>query len=35
LGAIFRSANYTPAETRLLTRAVRARIEELASLGRG
>jgi hypothetical protein len=34
LGAIFRSANYTPAETRMLTRAVRARIEELATLDR-
>ncbi len=32
LAAIFRSANYTPQETRLLARAVRARIEELASL---
>jgi hypothetical protein len=34
LAAIFRSANYTPEETRLLTRAVRARIEELATLSR-
>jgi hypothetical protein len=34
LAAIFRSANYTPAETRLLTRVVRARIEELATLTR-
>ncbi|HEX8719151.1 MAG TPA: hypothetical protein VF736_00785 [Pyrinomonadaceae bacterium] len=32
LAAVFRSANYTPAETRLLTRVVRARIGELASL---
>ena len=32
LAAIFRAANYTPAETRLLTRVVRARIEELATL---
>jgi hypothetical protein len=32
LHAIFRAANYTPAETRLLARIVRARIEELASL---
>ncbi|HEY0174573.1 MAG TPA: hypothetical protein VGB98_26390 [Pyrinomonadaceae bacterium] len=32
LAAIFRAANYTPAETRLLTRAVRARIVELATL---
>jgi hypothetical protein len=32
LAAIFRAANYTPAETRLLARAVRARIEELAGL---
>ncbi|HEX8354058.1 MAG TPA: hypothetical protein VF611_14215 [Pyrinomonadaceae bacterium] len=32
LAAIFRSANYTPAETRLLARAVRARIDELATL---
>ena len=32
LAAVFRSANYTPAETRLLTRVVRARIEQLASL---
>jgi len=34
LAAIFRAANYTPQETRLLARAVRARIEELASLPR-
>jgi hypothetical protein len=32
LATIFRAANYTPAETRLLARAVRARIEQLASL---
>jgi hypothetical protein len=32
LATIFRSANYTPQETRLLARAVRARIEELATL---
>ena len=32
LATIFRSANYTPAETRLLTRVVRARIEELTTL---
>ena len=32
LAAIFRSANYTPAETRLLTRVVRARINALANL---
>ena len=32
LAAIFRAANYTPQETRLLARVVRARIEELASL---
>jgi hypothetical protein len=32
LAAIFRAANYTPQETRLLTRAVRARIQELTSL---
>jgi hypothetical protein len=32
LATIFRAANYTPAETRLLTRAVRARITELATL---
>ncbi|HEX6185896.1 MAG TPA: hypothetical protein VFZ44_18555 [Pyrinomonadaceae bacterium] len=32
LAAVFRSANYTPQETRLLTRVVRARIEELATL---
>jgi hypothetical protein len=34
LNSIFRAANYTPAETRLLARAVRARIEELSSLRR-
>jgi hypothetical protein len=32
LATLFRSANYTPQETRLLTRVVRARIEELATL---
>lgn len=32
LAAIFRAANYTPEETRLLARVVRARIEELTSL---
>ena len=32
LAAVFRAANYTPAETRLLARVVRSRIEELASL---
>ena len=32
LSALFRAANYTPQETRLLARAVRARIDELASL---
>jgi hypothetical protein len=32
LNSIFRAANYTPAETRLLARVVRARIEQLASL---
>jgi hypothetical protein len=32
LASLFSAANYTPAETRLLARAVRARIEELASL---
>ena len=32
LGAAFSAANYTPQETRLLSRVVRARIEELASL---
>jgi hypothetical protein len=32
LAAIFRSANYTPAETRLLTRVVRGRIRQLAAL---
>ena len=32
LATIFRAANYTPQETRLLTRAVRARIDQLASL---
>jgi hypothetical protein len=35
LATVFRSANYTPAETRLLTRVVRARIEELATLRSG
>jgi hypothetical protein len=35
LATIFRSANYTPQETRLLTRVVRARIEELATLRGG
>ena len=35
LAALFRAANYTPAETRLLSRAVRARIEELTSLPQG
>jgi hypothetical protein len=34
LATIFRAANYTPPETRLLTRAVRARIQQLAALGR-
>ena len=34
LATIFRAANYTPAETRLLTRVVRARVEELATLTR-
>ncbi|HEX8501260.1 MAG TPA: hypothetical protein VF659_11815 [Pyrinomonadaceae bacterium] len=34
LAAVFRSANYTPEETRLLARAVRARIEELATLAK-
>ena len=34
LATIFRAANYTPPETRLLTRAVRARINELTSLPR-
>jgi hypothetical protein len=34
LASIFRAANYTPAETSLLTRVVRARIEELATLAR-
>jgi hypothetical protein len=34
LATLFRAANYTPAETRLLARAVRARIEELTSLPR-
>jgi hypothetical protein len=34
LGAIFRSANYTPPETRLLTRVIRARINELVNLPR-
>ena len=32
LAAIFRSANYTPAETRLLSRVIRARINELVNL---
>ena len=32
LATIFRAANYTPAETRLLTRVVRARIIQLATL---
>jgi hypothetical protein len=32
LASLFRAANYTPAETRLLARVVRARIEELTSL---
>jgi hypothetical protein len=32
LASLFRAANYTPNETRLLTRVVRARIEELSSL---
>jgi len=32
LATVFRSANYTPQETRLLTRVVRARIEELTTL---
>jgi hypothetical protein len=32
LAALFRAANYTPRETRLLARVVRARIEELTSL---
>ena len=32
LATIFRAANYTPQETRLLTRAVRARVEELTRL---
>jgi len=32
LAALFRAANYTPEETRLLARVVRARIEELSSL---
>ncbi|MFL6257074.1 MAG: hypothetical protein ACJ74T_18865 [Pyrinomonadaceae bacterium] len=32
LASLFRAANYTPAETRLLARAVRARIDELTSL---
>jgi hypothetical protein len=34
LAALFRAANYTPAETRLLARVVRARIDELNSLPR-
>lgn len=32
LASLFRAANYTPQETRLLARVVRARIEELAGL---
>ena len=32
LMTLFRSANYTPQETRLLTRAIRARINELVNL---
>jgi hypothetical protein len=32
LASLFRAANYTPQETRLLTRVVRARIDELTSL---
>ena len=32
LDSIFRAANYTPEETRLLTRAVRARVNELVNL---
>jgi hypothetical protein len=32
LASIFRAANYTPAETRLLASVVRARVQELASL---
>ena len=32
LASLFRAANYTPAETRLLARVVRARIDELTSL---
>ena len=34
LASIFRAANYTPQETRLLSRVVRARIEELTHLPR-
>ncbi|HEX7957211.1 MAG TPA: hypothetical protein VF508_09725 [Pyrinomonadaceae bacterium] len=34
LAAVFHAANYTPAQARLLTRVVRARIGELASLPR-
>ena len=34
LATVFRAANYTPGETRLLARVVRARIQELASLPR-
>ncbi|HEX8337404.1 MAG TPA: hypothetical protein VF621_11785 [Pyrinomonadaceae bacterium] len=34
LASIFRAANYTPAETRLLARVVRARVQELVSLPR-
>jgi hypothetical protein len=33
--AIFRSANYTPAEVRILTRVIRARIKELVNLPGG
>ncbi|HJR09198.1 MAG TPA: hypothetical protein VJ842_18200 [Pyrinomonadaceae bacterium] len=35
LGDAFRAANYTPAEVRTLSRAVRTRINELANLRRG
>ncbi|HYP00055.1 MAG TPA: hypothetical protein VER76_07680 [Pyrinomonadaceae bacterium] len=35
IGDAFRAANYTPAQVRTLSRAVRARINELASLRRG
>ena len=34
LTSLFRAANYTPAQRRLLVRAVRSRVEELASLRR-